>query len=384
MTAAPRWWCPHHRRYETDDDLTTGDLFAGFGGASIGVEGGTGKPVGFAINHSPTAIAVHQANHRQTRHIITDIFSKESHPRLVVGKRHVTDLWASPDCTDHSNAKGGVPIRESGKDTRCLAWVVVQWAREVRPDRIYLENVPEFEKWGPLIKVGRKFKRDPERLGETFMQFVGALELLGYAVEWRAQYACDFGAPTRRKRLFMVARCDGEPIVWPEPTHGPGLLPYRTAAECIDWSIPCPSIFELCAYQAQQLLKAYEETFGALKRAWDRESRKGRVVGKARKKLRAMAKGGTAGNPGALRDQLEGLANKKGAAGSVVVDPYGDKPIPVQPRAAAPRRRRAPAPRGAGRWAWSAGCPRAPRGTRRSRAPRCRCRSRPRCTRPPR
>lgn len=223
--------------------LLSVDLFAGGGGASLGMSEALGSPVDVAINHSRTAIAVHRANHPQTRHLTTDIFSPEARPSLVIGNRRVGDLWASPDCTDHSNAKGGVPNREEGKDTRFLAWVVVDWAREVRPERIYLENVPEFEKWGPIIEVQGKRRRDPARLGQTFRQFVGSLELLGYQVEWRTLTACDYGAPTKRRRLFLIARCDGLPIRWPEPTHGPGLLPYRTAAECIDWSIPCRSIF---------------------------------------------------------------------------------------------------------------------------------------------
>lgn len=226
------------------------DLFAGGGGASVALEAATGEAVDVAINHSEVALAVHRANHSATRHLVTDVFAAA--PREVVGRRKVEVLWASPDCTDHSNAKGGVPDRSEGKDTRYLAWVVRDWARDVRPRTIFMENVAEFEKWGPLIEVQIKhgpragewvWARDPERIGETFRQFVGSLELLGYRVEWRVLDASQFGAPTKRRRLFIVARCDGLPITWPDPTHGPGLLPLRTAAECIDWNIPCPSIF---------------------------------------------------------------------------------------------------------------------------------------------
>jgi DNA (cytosine-5)-methyltransferase 1 len=153
--------------------------------------------------------------------------------------RHVDLLWASPDCKHHSRAKNGKP-REKG--IRALAWVVVEWAAKVRPTVILLENVPEFATWGPLDDDGRIVK---ERSGETFRAFTGRLTALGYAVDWKVLNAADHGAPTSRKRLFLVARRDGQPITWPEPTHGPGrAMPWRAAAECIDWSFPIPSIFE--------------------------------------------------------------------------------------------------------------------------------------------
>jgi DNA (cytosine-5)-methyltransferase 1 len=147
-------------------------------------------------------------------------------------------LWASPDCKHFSKAKGGKPV---SKKIRGLAWVVVKWARLVRPRIICLENVEEFQTWGPLTDAGLPC---PDRKGKTFQRWVAQLRNLGYAVEWRELRACDYGAPTIRKRLFLVARCDGQPIQWPAPTHGKGLKPYRTAAECINWSLPCPSIFE--------------------------------------------------------------------------------------------------------------------------------------------
>lgn len=212
------------------------DLFAGGGGASKGVEAALERPVDIAVNHSATALAVHAANHPHTVHLTSDVW--EVDPRTVTRGRPVGLLWASPDCTHFSVAKGGVP--RNGK-LRSLAWVVRDWARDVRPRVICVENVGEFRTWGPLGPDGRP---DKARMGETFEQWRGSLELLGYRVDHRVLNAADFGAPTSRRRLFIVARCDGLPVRWPEPTHGPGRLPYRSAAECIDWSLPCPSIFE--------------------------------------------------------------------------------------------------------------------------------------------
>src|SRR5688572_2426448 len=188
-----------------------------------------------AVNHDPAAIEMHARNHPGTLHLCEDVFRVTPfRPR----NKPIDLLWASPDCTHHSRAKGGRP-RETGR--RLLAWVVVEWARAVHPRVIALENVQEFRDWGPLDAEGRP---DPARRGETFREFVGALQLAGYRVEHRVLNAADYGAPTSRRRLFLIARCDGEAIVWPEPTHGPGrALPWRTAAECIDWSIPVPSIF---------------------------------------------------------------------------------------------------------------------------------------------
>lgn len=212
------------------------DLFAGGGGASLGIELALGRPVDLAINHDATALAAHRANHPRTRHLTADVW--EVRPIDAVGGEAVDVLWASPDCTHFSVAKGDVP-RCANK--RSLAWAVFRWAKAVRPATIFVENVREFQGWGPLGKDGKPDKR---RAGKTFASWVGALERLGYSVEWRVLDASNFGAPTRRRRLFIVARADGLPIVWPDATHGPGLLPYRTAAECIDWALPCPSIFE--------------------------------------------------------------------------------------------------------------------------------------------
>ena len=224
------------------------DLFAGGGGASTGMELAIGRHVDIAVNHDREAVALHQRNHPQTRHYVEDVFDLD--PREVTEGRPVGLLWASPDCTFHSKARGGKPHRDRNRARRrrALAWVVVKWARMVRPRVIQLENVEEFQHWGPLLDDGQPC---PNRRGESFTRWVAALRNLGYRVEWRELRACDFGAPTIRKRLFLVARCDGEPITWPAPTHSDpkhakarGLKLWRTAAECIDWSIPCPSIFE--------------------------------------------------------------------------------------------------------------------------------------------
>jgi len=221
------------------------DLFAGGGGASLGIEQATGRHVDVAVNHDAEAVSLHMANHPQTRHYVSDVF--EVDPVAVTKGRQVGLLWASPDCKHFSKAKGGKPV---SKRIRGLAWVVVKWARAMRPRVICLENVEEFQGWGPL---GPDNLPCPRRKGRTFARWVASLRNLGYAVDWRELRACDYGAPTIRKRLFLVARRDGEPIVWPAPTHGaPGSLPvrqrrlkpWRTAAECIDWSLPCLSIFE--------------------------------------------------------------------------------------------------------------------------------------------
>jgi DNA (cytosine-5)-methyltransferase 1 len=213
------------------------DNFAGGGGASTGIERAIGRPVDIAINHDPEAVAMHAANHPQTLHLCESVWDVS--PREVCAGRPVGLAWFSPDCKHFSKAKGGKPVE---KKIRGLAWVAVRWAATVQPRIICLENVEEFVTWGPLTQDGRPC---PRNRGREFRAFVNALQRLGYAVEWRELRACDYGAPTSRKRLFLVARCDGQPIAWPTPTHGAGRAkPWRTAAECIDWSIPCPSIFE--------------------------------------------------------------------------------------------------------------------------------------------
>lgn len=214
------------------------DLFAGGGGASLGIRDAIGRDPDMAINHDAVAVAVHAANHPTTRHLHGDVWHYA--PRDVVGGDSVGLLWASPTCTFFSRAKGGPLDVKAARKIRSLASVVVRWARDVRPRLIIIENVEAFQQWGPLLHDG---KPCPVRKGKNFRSWVGKLRALGYVVEWRELRACDFGAPTSRKRLFIIARCDGHPIVWPAPTHGCGLLPYMTTADCIDWSIPCPSIF---------------------------------------------------------------------------------------------------------------------------------------------
>lgn len=212
------------------------DSFAGGGGASMGIEWALGRCVDVAINHNEHAIAMHEENHPHTKHVREDIW-KVDHEAVTHG-RPVGLLWCSPDCKHFSRAKGAKPVE---KKIRSLAWVVITWAKRARPRVIILENVREFAEWGPLTKDNKPCKA---RKGLTFKRWVGRLRALGYVVEWRVLNAADYGAPTHRRRLFLIARRDGRPIVWPEPTHGPGREhPWRTAAECIDWSLACPSIF---------------------------------------------------------------------------------------------------------------------------------------------
>lgn len=220
------------------------DSFAGGGGASTGIELATGRPVDIAINHDPDAILMHKTNHPRTEHIQASVWDVD--PVEVCAGRPVGLLWASPDCKHFSKAKGGKPV---DKNIRGLAWIVLRWAGTVRPRVIILENVEEFRSWGP-VRRGRPVK---SKAGQTFTKWLEQLRDLGYDVEWCELVAADYGAPTTRKRFFLIARCDGRPIVWPEPTHAPadspetkaGLRkPWRSAAEIIDWSLPCPSIFD--------------------------------------------------------------------------------------------------------------------------------------------
>lgn len=237
-------------RFPFHNDLIV-DNFAGGGGASTGIMWALGRHVDIAINHDPEAVAMHEANHPRTRHYCEDVWSVK--PREVTMGKRVALAWFSPDCKHFSKAKGGKP---KSKKIRGLAWVVLRWVQQLGPECqprvIILENVEEFQTWGPLRDDGSPC---PDRKGKTFERWMNRLRAFGYEVERRELSACDYGAPTSRKRLFIVARCDGNPIVWPAPTHGPGLLPYRTAAECIDWSIPCPSIFERDRPLAEATLK---------------------------------------------------------------------------------------------------------------------------------
>ncbi|HCO0812430.1 TPA: DNA cytosine methyltransferase [Escherichia coli] len=264
------------------------DNFAGGGGASTGIELAIGRSVDIAINHDPNAVAMHTTNHPDTLHYCESVY--EVRPKVATAGRPVALAWFSPDCRHFSKAKGAKPVE---KAIRGLAWVILRWGLDVKPRVIKLENVEEFKTWGPLL--AGEMRPDPARAGETFEAFIGMLTTgisadhpalaecceflnisldseeaarlvkgLGYVVEYRELRACDYGAPTIRKRFFMVMRCDGKPIVWPEATHGdpksPAVLagklaPWRTAAECIDWSIPAPSIFDRKKPLAENTLK---------------------------------------------------------------------------------------------------------------------------------
>ena len=220
---------------DLSDELIV-DNFAGGGGASTGIELALGRHVDIAINHDPEAVSLHSANHPQTRHFCESVWDVD--PVESCAGRPVGLAWFSPDCKHFSKAKGGKP---RSKKIRGLAWIVLKWVQAVRPRVIMLENVEEFQTWCPVKADGMV---STWRKQWFFRCFVGALRRRGYEVDWKELRACDYGAPTIRKRLFLIARCDGKPIVWPVPTHGPSTKqPYRTAAECIDWSIPCPSIF---------------------------------------------------------------------------------------------------------------------------------------------
>lgn len=243
------------------------DLFAGGGGATMGQEMATGKAIDIAINHNPKAISMHKRNHPGAEHYISDVY--EVCPRNATRGRPVAHLHASPECTHHSLAAGGQP-RSSA--SRSLSWVTVKWAGQVKPDLITMENVWQILQWGPLIAkrcktTGRVIRRDgsvaapgervpvqdqylvpdPKRKGKTWRRFLQILKNMGYDILHGKLKACDFGAATTRERLYMVARCDGKPLYWPEPTHfkapAKGQKAWRNAASCIDWSIPCPSIF---------------------------------------------------------------------------------------------------------------------------------------------
>lgn len=221
------------------------DNFAGGGGASTGIELATGRSVDIAINHDPEAIRMHQTNHPATRHYCESVW--EVDPVEACGGNSVALAWFSPDCRHFSRAKGGKP---KDKRIRGLAWVALRWAGTVRPRVIMLENVEEFKTWGPLNRGHRPIKA---KQGITFVKFISQLKDLGYAVEYRELTAADYGAPTTRKRFFLIARCDGREIVWPEPTHAPAdsdevaagrKKPYVGAYTRIDFTLPCPSIFD--------------------------------------------------------------------------------------------------------------------------------------------
>lgn len=214
------------------------DNFAGGGGASTGIELAMGRRVAIAINHDPDAIRMHRTNHPYTEHLQASVWDVD--PVAECRGRPVGLAWFSPDCKHFSKAKGAALV---DRKIRGLAWITLRWAAKVRPRVIILENVEEFQTWGPV----RKGKPVKKLAGTTFRKFISQLESLGYTVEFRELVAADYGAPTSRKRFYLIARCDGKPIVWPKPTHSKtgadGLPKWRSAAEIIDWSLPCPSVF---------------------------------------------------------------------------------------------------------------------------------------------
>lgn len=223
---------------ETMTDEIIVDNFAGGGGASTGIEIATGRLVALAVNHDPAAILMHRTNHPYTEHFQASVWDID--PKAVCRGRPVGLAWFSPDCKHFSKAKGAALV---DRKIRGLAWITLRWAATVRPRVIILENVEEFQTWGPV----RKGKPVKKLAGTTFRKFIDQLTELGYTVEYRELIAADYGAPTSRKRFYLVARCDGKPIVWPKPTHSKtgadGLPKWRSAAEIIDWSLPCPSVF---------------------------------------------------------------------------------------------------------------------------------------------
>lgn len=221
------------------------DNFAGGGGASTGIELATGYSVDIAVNHDPEAVRMHKMNHPATEHYCESVWDID--PKTVCRGKPVALAWFSPDCKHFSKAKGGKP---KDKNIRGLAWVALRWAGTVRPRVIMLENVEEFKTWGPLNRAHHPIQK---KKGATFRKFITQMEELGYLVEYRELVAADYGTPTTRKRFFMIARCDGKPIIWPEPTHAPAdspevaagiRKPYVGACTQIDFSLPCPSIFD--------------------------------------------------------------------------------------------------------------------------------------------
>lgn len=213
------------------------DCFAGGGGASVGIEMALGRPVDIAINHDPEAIRMHAINHPDTLHLTEDIFKVDL--QKYVSGRHVALMWASPDCTSHSKAKGGQPRK---KGLRILPWAVFKHAKKILPDVIIMENVEEIQQWGPLDEEGHPIK---EKRGEEYQKFITAMKSLGYTFDCRELVAADFGAPTTRKRWYAIFRRDGREIVWQEPTHFKDKYPrWKACGDYIDWSDLGKSIFE--------------------------------------------------------------------------------------------------------------------------------------------
>lgn len=312
------------------------DNFAGGGGASTGIERALGRSPDVAINHDAEAVALHAANHPDTLHLCQNVWKAD--PREVVRQASarrcallgipyrelpVRFAWFSPDCKHFSKAKGSKPVEKGIRD---LAWVVVHWARLVKPDVIGLENVEEFKDWGPLVETdGGKLVPCPLSKGLTFKRWIRDLKRLGYKVESRELRACDYGAPTIRKRLFVVARRDGKPIVWPKPTHAKpgkagtvpaGMLPWRTAAECINWSLPCPSIFTRTKANGDENPLA-ENTLRRIARGIMRY-----VVNADKPFIVSAAHGGTTGRAPYVWPADEPLRTQKASGEYGVVEPF--------------------------------------------------------------
>lgn len=212
------------------------DNFAGGGGASTGIEMAINRPIDIAINHDPAAILMHKTNHPNTKHYQESVWDVDI--RKITEGKEVDLVWCSPDCKHFSKAKGGKPVN---KNIRGLAWVAIKWAGTVKPKVIMLENVEEFQTWGPIDKQGKPIAKYK---GRTFKSFLNAFKYLGYKVEYKELVAADYGAPTTRKRFFLIARCDGKPIVWPESTHGENKEPHVAASTIINWNLEVPSIFD--------------------------------------------------------------------------------------------------------------------------------------------
>ena len=295
------------------------DNFAGGGGASTGIEMATGYSVDIAINHDPEAIRMHKTNHPNTKHYCESVWDVD--PVKVCAGHPVALAWFSPDCKHFSKAKGGKP---KDKNIRGLAWVACRWAGMVRPRVIMLENVEEFKTWGPLNRARRPIKK---KQGVTYLKFVGQLQNLGYEVQTRELVAADYGAPTMRKRFFLIARCDGRPITWPEPTHAPAdsdavkagrLKPYVGAYTQIDFSLPCPSIFDTSEeikqkYGIRAVRPLAEKTMRRIARGLKK------FVLDNREPFIIQCNHGGERSPGDIKDPLPTITGKHGYG---IVEPY--------------------------------------------------------------
>ncbi|RVG54084.1 DNA cytosine methyltransferase [Sinorhizobium meliloti] len=303
------------------------DSFAGGGGASTGIEMALGRSPDIAINHNPDALALHAANHPETHHLSENVYRVD--PLDHLKGKHIGLAWFSPDCKHFSKAKGGKPVERNIRD---LCWIIPGWIERIqksggRVDVVIMENVEEFKDYGPLVATDRGLMPDPERRGENFEKWCKKLRRLGGKIEFRELRACDYGAPTIRKRLFVIIRFDGKPIAWPEPTHGkpedPDVmsgrkLPWRTAAECIDWSLPCPSIFDTSAeiwakHQLRAVRPLADATMARVARGMKRY-----VLDAERPFLVSVAHGDSGGRRAYPIDEPHGVVTAGGISHAVV------------------------------------------------------------------